>query len=136
MSGFKVHPETLRATTGVEEDIPILQCASTLDDVYMQMYRDAINNHLQSLIRVLELHYNGHGWEILRQQLRNNIPADHPLFSAWLLPERKTLDGTHHLRKELTASVYVGLLFSILIICINDVFCPACIRSLSKSPSL
>ena len=115
MSGTKVHAETLKATTGlgVEEDIPPFLRASTLDDVYTQMYHNAINSHLQPLIRVLELHYNGHGWQILRQQLRNNIPVDHPLFSAWLSPERKTLDGAYHLRKELTASVHVGLLFSI-----------------------
>jgi hypothetical protein len=114
MSGFKVHLETLTATTGVrvEEDmIPPRQCVSTLDDLYAQMYHNAINNHLQPLIRVLGLHYNGHGWQILRQQLRNNIPADHPLFSAWLSPERKTLDIAYHLRKELTANVHVGSAF-------------------------
>ena len=113
LSAFKVHLKTLKATTGVEKDIPPLQCASTLDDVYAQIYHDAINNHLQPLIRVLELHYNGHGWQILRQQLQNNIPADHPLFSAWLSPDKKTLDVAHNLRKELTASVYVGSAFSV-----------------------
>jgi hypothetical protein len=111
MSGFKVHPETLKETTGIEEDIPPLQCASTLDGVYTQMYHDAISTHLQPLIRVLELHYNGLGWEILRQQLRINIPAHHPLFSAWLSPGRETMDGAHHLRKELTENIYVGSAF-------------------------
>ena len=111
MSGFKVHPETLKATTGVEEDFPLQRSCSTLDGVYTQMYHNAINNHLQPLIRVLELHYNGHGWRILRQQLRNNIPADHPLFSAWLSPERKILGGAYHLSNELTENVYVGSFF-------------------------
>ena len=139
MSDFKVHSETLRATTGIGEDrdTPFLRRASTLDDVYTQMYHNAINNHLQPLIRVLELHYNGRGWQILREQLRNNIPVDHPLFSAWLSPEKKTLDGAYHLRKELTASAHVGLLFhlimySVLMMCL----CPGYIWSLSKSYSL
>lgn len=112
MAGLEVHPETLTKTTGVEldSDNPIVIRDCTLDDVYVQMYQTAILNHLQQLIRVLELHYNGLGWEILRQQLRKNIPEDHPLYSAWILPDRKTYPASCHLRRQLLANEWVGLL--------------------------
>jgi hypothetical protein len=96
----------------LDSDNPIVIRDCTLDDVYVQMYQTAILNHLQQLIRVLELHYNGLGWEILRQQLRKNIPEDRPLYSAWILPDRKTYPGSCHLRRQLLANEWVGLLLT------------------------
>ncbi|KAF9524860.1 IucC family-domain-containing protein [Crepidotus variabilis] len=93
--GLRVHPETLRATTGVEFDClkghSII--AKTLDDVYNRTYQTIMLNHFQQLIRVLDLHYNGLGWEIVRQELKKNIPRDHALYDLWLSPESKTLPG-------------------------------------------
>ncbi|KAH9975944.1 hypothetical protein BGW80DRAFT_1457476 [Lactifluus volemus] len=39
---------------------------NTLDDVYTRMYHTMFHNHLQQLVRVLGLHYNGKGWEVIR----------------------------------------------------------------------
>ncbi|KAF8972124.1 IucC family-domain-containing protein [Flammula alnicola] len=103
--GLRVHPQTLKATTGVDIDFLAGHSiiASTLDDVYTRMYHTIVHNHFQQLIRVLGLHYNGLGWEIVRQQLRNNIPREHPLYDAWLSPDRKTLPGKCFMRMRMSS---------------------------------
>ncbi|CAA7267093.1 unnamed protein product [Cyclocybe aegerita] len=105
--GLRIHPETLKATTNVDLDFLAGHSiiAETLDDVYTRMYHTIIHNHFQQLIRVLGLHYNGLGWEIVRQQLRQNIPEDHLLADAWLSPDRKTFPGKCFLRMRM-ASMY------------------------------
>lgn len=102
--GIRVHPETLFASTGVELDVVSGHSiiAPDLDDVYMRLYHTIIHNHLQQLIRVLGLHYNGRGWEIVRRNLMENIPRDHSLYDAWLSPERKTFPGKCFLRMAIT----------------------------------
>lgn len=101
--GLRVHIDTLKATTGVELDFleghSII--ANDLDDVYTRIYHSAIHNHLQQLIRVLGLHYNGRGWEIVRNHLNELIPKDHPLYTAWLSPDRKTLPGKCFVRMRI-----------------------------------
>ena len=76
--------------------------AEDLDDVYTRMYHTVFHNHLQQLIRVLGLHYNGRGWAIVRDLLEDLIPKSHGLYSAWLLPERKTLPGKCYLRMRIS----------------------------------
>ncbi|KIK10167.1 hypothetical protein K443DRAFT_141341 [Laccaria amethystina LaAM-08-1] len=101
--GLRVHRETLLATTGVELDFldghSII--AADLDDVYTRMYHTVFHNHLQQLIRVLGLHYNGRGWKIVRDQLGRSIPPDHPLYKAWLCPDRTSLPGKCFLRMRM-----------------------------------
>ncbi|KAL0581468.1 hypothetical protein V5O48_000622 [Marasmius crinis-equi] len=101
--GIRVQPETLFATTGVRLDAveghSII--APDLDDVYARMYHTVFHNHLQQLIRVLGLHYNGLGWEIVRKHLKENIPHDHSLYKAWLSPERKTFPGKCFMRMRM-----------------------------------
>ncbi|KAF9000708.1 IucC family-domain-containing protein [Cyathus striatus] len=98
--GIRVHPGTLYTTTGVKMDYveghSII--GSTMDDVYTRMYHTIIHNHFQQLIRVLQLHYNGRGWSLVRQRLKDFIPRDHPLYDCWLSPERKTFPGKCFLR--------------------------------------
>ena len=62
------------------------------------MYHTVMHNHLQQLIRVLGLHYNGVGWEIVRRHLREVIPREHGLYTAWLAAERKTFPGKCFMR--------------------------------------
>ncbi|RDB25516.1 Uncharacterized protein y4xN [Hypsizygus marmoreus] len=102
--GLRVHPETLKATTGVELDFLAGHSiiADDLDDVYTRMYHTVFHNHLQQLIRVLGLHYNGRGWEVVRQHLNDLIPKDHGLYNAWLSPERKTLPSKCFLRMRMS----------------------------------
>ncbi|TFK28165.1 hypothetical protein FA15DRAFT_584786 [Coprinopsis marcescibilis] len=102
--GIRVHPPTLKETTGV--DIDFIEGHSIispdLDDVYTRMYHTVFHNHLQQLIRVLDLHYNGKGWALVRAQLRANIPSSHPLYHAWLSPSRTTLPGKCFMRMRLS----------------------------------
>lgn len=103
--GLRVHRETLKETTGVDLDFMTGHSiiADTLDDVYTRMYHTIIHNHFQQLIRVLGLHYNGLGWQVVRDQLRLNIPRDHPLYDAWLSPERKVLPGKCFMRMRMSS---------------------------------
>ncbi|TFK75105.1 hypothetical protein BDN72DRAFT_892460 [Pluteus cervinus] len=102
--GLRVHRETLKDTTGVELDFleghSII--AEDLDDVYTRMYHTVFHNHFQQLIRILDLHYNGVGWALVRQRLEEAIPHGHPLRDAWLSPERKTLPGKCFLRMRMS----------------------------------
>jgi siderophore synthetase component len=103
LGGIHVHPETLRTTTGIEleaaEGHSII--ARDLDDVYGTMYHTAIHSHLQQLIRILELHYNGKGWAIVRKHLKAQIPSDHSLYESWMSPERKTFPGKCLMRMKM-----------------------------------
>ncbi|KAJ7595950.1 IucC family-domain-containing protein [Mycena floridula] len=101
--GIRVHRESLLASTGVALDFveghSII--APDLDDVYARMYHTIIHNHFQQLIRVLGLHYNGKGWEIVRKHFKAQVPADHTLYTAWLSPERKTFPGKCFMRMRM-----------------------------------
>ena len=79
--GLSIHPPTLFSSTGVALDaVPGHSViADKLDDVYVHMYHDMFRNHLQQLVRVLGLHYNGKGWQVIRVRLREAIPPGHAL---------------------------------------------------------
>ncbi|KAF8626421.1 hypothetical protein AX17_006587 [Amanita inopinata Kibby_2008] len=101
--GIRVHSDTLRDSTGVELDFldGHSVIAPDLNDVYTRMYHAAIHNHLQQLIRVLGLHYNGLGWDIIRKYLMDCIPQDHALYASWLSAESKTLPSKCFLRMRM-----------------------------------
>ena len=103
LGAVRVHRETLYASTGVELDcLPGHSIVvPDLDDVYTRAYHAAFQNHLQRLIRVLDLHYNDQGWVIVRKHLMQTIPKDHALYNAWLSPERKTLLSKSFLRMRI-----------------------------------
>lgn len=102
--GLRVHPETLKASTGVDLEFHTGHSiiADDLDDVYTRMYHTVFHNHLQQLIRVLGLHYNGRGWEVVREHLNDVIPKDHGLHTAWLSPERTSLPSKCFLRMRMS----------------------------------
>ena len=102
--GLRIHPETLKASTGVDLDVHEGHSivANDLDDVYTRMYHTLFHNHLQQMIRVLGLHYNGRGWEIVREHLKAVIPEDHALYESWLSPERKELPSKCFLRMRMS----------------------------------
>ena len=105
LEGLRIHPETLYATTGVELDCPPgnRHAVLDLDSVYKRAYTTAIYNHLQRLIRVLDLHYNDQGWEIVRKHLSQSIPKDHQLYDAWLSPESKMVPSKCDLGTRIAA---------------------------------
>ncbi|KAI9599158.1 IucC family-domain-containing protein [Syncephalis fuscata] len=86
--GVKGHQETLKRTVGEELDVLPDSCciAHTLDEVYDLIYHTAIQCHLQSLIRALDLHYSGKGWQIVRDNLCRNVPADSGLYRFFTKP--------------------------------------------------
>jgi len=59
------------------------------------------HNHLQQLVRVLELHYNGKGWQIIRARLQEAIPRGHALEKAWLDEQAKTIPGKCFMRMRM-----------------------------------
>ncbi|KAH9052946.1 IucC family-domain-containing protein [Lactarius deliciosus] len=101
--GLRVHPPTLLKSTGVALDVVPGHSivADTLDDVYMHTYRTVFHNHLQRLVRVLGLHHNGKGWQVIRTRLREAIPPGHALERAWLGKEAKTLEGKCPMRMRM-----------------------------------
>jgi len=75
-----------------------------------------IHNHLQQLVRVLGLHYNGKGWEVIRVRLREAIPRGHALENAWLGDEAKTIAGKCFMRMRMVGAYrhvsFLWLLFA------------------------
>ena len=88
-----VDPPTLLALTGVMLDVVLGHSiiAETLDDVYTRMYHTMFCNHLQQLVHMLGLHYNGKGWDVIHLPLWEAIPCGHALKKAWLGKEAKTI---------------------------------------------
>lgn len=114
--GLRVHPPTLFASTGIELDVfpghSIV--AETIDDVYTRMYHTMFHNHLQQLVRVLGLHYNGKGWQVIRARLREAVPRGHALERAWLGEEAKTIAGKCFMRMRMVGA-YRHVSFLVLV---------------------
>ena len=104
LEGVRIHPETLHASTGVKLDCPARggHNVSDLDHIYRRAYYAGIDNHLQQLIHVLDLHYNDQGWEIVRKHLSQSIPKDDSLYNAWLSPESKMPHKQGFFRSRIT----------------------------------
>lgn len=104
--GLRVHPPSVIASTDLKTLDGIIDpnhsiLADTTEDVHTRLYHTLIHNHLQQLIRVLGLHYNGKGWGIVRRHLEAQIPQDHELRKLWLSPETETLPGKCFMRMRL-----------------------------------
>jgi hypothetical protein len=106
LAGLRIHPPTLKKSTGVDFQFLPGHCvvASTLEEIYPKLYHTFVHNHVQRLIRVLGLHYNGKGWDILRRHMQEHIPADHPLFKLWLDPESRIVQSKGLLRMRMQDS--------------------------------
>ncbi|KAJ7086118.1 IucC family-domain-containing protein [Mycena belliarum] len=111
LGGLRVHPPTMNASLGTDFGFLPGHCVvtDTLEETYPKFYHTLIHNHLQRMIRVLGMHYNGVGWEMLRGHLRNVIPADHGLWKAWM--ETDTVAGKCLMRMRLQ-SVHDKMVFS------------------------
>ncbi|KAK0235809.1 IucC family-domain-containing protein [Armillaria nabsnona] len=113
LGGLRIHPATLAKSTGVDFDFLPGHCVvtSTTEEAYPKFYHTLIHNHLQRLIRLLGMHYNGCGWEILRRHLNSIIPADHELRKVWLDPGSDTVSGKCLMRMRLQG-LYRDMVFS------------------------
>jgi siderophore synthetase component len=106
LGGLRIHPETLCHSTGIDFKFLPGHCVatSTLQETYPKLYHTMVHNHLQRLIRVLRLHYDGSGWEILRRHMEAVIPADHELRDIWLNSARKEVPSKCLLRMRMRDS--------------------------------
>ena len=106
--GLRIHRETLKASTGHDLDVKEGHhvAAKNLEEVYIRAYSSMIQNHLQLLLRTLELHYNGKGWAIVREELQRLVRRDHPLYDAWPAPERMTFPAKCYLRMRMVTIHY------------------------------
>ena len=88
--GVKAHKETVLKTTGEELDMMPESCieAQTLDEVSKLLYHTLFHCQFQRLIRVLDLHYNGVGWEIVRNRMVELIPKEHPMWPTFMDHEK------------------------------------------------
>lgn len=106
---MQIHPPTLIASTDLTTLDGIIPpehtiLADSLDGVYTRLYNTLINNHLQRLIRVLDLHYNGIGWDIVRRHLSEEIPEGHQLRKLWLSEDSEMLPGHYFICTRLQDS--------------------------------
>ncbi|KAG6888931.1 hypothetical protein C0995_004944 [Termitomyces sp. Mi166 len=106
LGGLRVHPETLRLSTGVDFYFLPGHCVATetLEEIYPKFYHTFVHNHIQRLIRVLGLHADGRGWEMLRQHMGTTIPDDHHLRKLWLNPDSKILPSKCLMRMRMRDS--------------------------------
>ncbi|KAJ7116428.1 IucC family-domain-containing protein [Mycena epipterygia] len=111
LGGLRIHPETMNASLGTDFKFLPGHCVvtETLEETYPKFYHTLIHNHLQRLIRVLGMHYNGRGWEMLQGHLANVIPADHGLWKSWM--ETDTVAGKCLMRMRLQG-VHDKMVFS------------------------
>ncbi|KAJ7183178.1 hypothetical protein C8R46DRAFT_1026947 [Mycena filopes] len=111
LGGLRIHPETMNASLGTDFKFLPGHCVvtDTLEETYPKFYHTLIHNHLQRMIRLLGMHYNGVGWEMLRKHLRDVIPQDHGLWKSWM--ETETVAGKCLLRMRLQ-SVHDKMVFS------------------------
>lgn len=88
--GVKVHKESLLKSTGCKLDIMPDSCveAVELDEVPKLLYHTLFHCQFQRLIRVLDLHYNGIGWEIVRNHMGELIPKDHVMWPMFMEKEK------------------------------------------------
>lgn len=106
LGGIRVHPETLAQSTGVDFHFLPGHCvaAKTLTETYLKFYHTFVHNHIQRLIRVLGMHSDGRGWEMLRTHMSAVLPADHELRQIWLNLQNKLLPSKCLMRMRLCDS--------------------------------
>ncbi|KAF8071692.1 IucC family-domain-containing protein [Lyophyllum atratum] len=106
LGGLRVHPETLRRSTGVDFQFLPGHCVvtETLEEIYPKFYHTFVHNHMQRMIRVLGLHDDGRGWEMLREHMGNSIPENHELRKIWLSSDSKLLPSKCLMRMRMRDS--------------------------------
>lgn len=106
LGGLRIHPPTLRESTGVDFQFLPGHCIATetLEETFPKFYHTFVHNHIQRLIRLLGLHYNGRGWEMLRKHMGCVIPEDHPVWKVWMDPTSTTVESKCLMRMRMRDS--------------------------------
>ena len=84
--GISIHRETLKKSCGVDVDVlpNSSVIAESMDLVYNRLYHSLFHTHLQRLIRVLGMHHNGRGWEMVRHYFNELVPKDDPMYAYFM----------------------------------------------------
>ncbi|RDB25517.1 hypothetical protein Hypma_006471 [Hypsizygus marmoreus] len=106
LGGLRIHPETLRQSTGVDFQFLPGHCVvtATLEETYPKFYHTFVHNHMQRLIRILGMHCDGRGWEMLREHMDAVIPAGHELRNIWLNPDCRVVPSKCLMRMRMRDS--------------------------------
>lgn len=106
LGGLRIHPPTLRESTGVDFQFLPGHCVATktLEEIFPKFYHTFVHNHMQRLIRLLGLHYSGRGWEILRNHMEAVIPRHHPVWNVWMNPSSRTVNSKCLMRMRMRDS--------------------------------
>ena len=118
--GVKVHNPTLKETCGVELDVLPDSCvvAHTMDEVYKLLYHTLFHSQFQRLIRVLGMHHNGRGWEMVRKHFVAMVPKGHSMYKFFM--EQDKVPGKCMIRmkiEELYRDVSYLFLFLLVLFC-------------------
>lgn len=106
LGGLRIHPPTLRESTGVDFQFLPGHCVATktLEEIFPKFYHTFVHNHIQRLIRLLGLHHNGVGWEILRKRMEAVIPEEHPVWKVWMDSNSTSVDSKCLMRMRMRDS--------------------------------
>ncbi|KXN81324.1 hypothetical protein AN958_05179 [Leucoagaricus sp. SymC.cos] len=113
LGGLRIDPKTLKESTGVDFQFLPGHCVVTqsLEEASPKFYHTFVHNHIQRLIRLLKLHSNGIGWDLLRKHMASVIPRDHKLWDIWMKPERRRVDSKCLMRMRMKDS-YRDMVYS------------------------
>jgi Ferric iron reductase FhuF-like transporter len=116
LGGLRIHPPTLCKSIGINFEFLPDHCIATktVQDIYPKFYHTYVHNHIQRLTRLLGLHHNGVGWELLRRHMNAVIPIDHELRTLWLSPQSPTVESKCLMRMRLQDS-YRDVSFSLFV---------------------
>lgn len=111
--GIKAHNETLKRTCGVELDVlpDSTVVAETMEECYKLLYHTLFHSQFHRLIRVLDLHHNGRGWELVRKRFKEAVPEDNPMYTYFM--EQQKVPGKCLMRMKLN-ELYRDVSISIL----------------------
>ncbi|CAF1187803.1 unnamed protein product [Adineta steineri] len=84
--GIRIHREQFESTTPFKLDVLPGSCIVTDDimEVYMKLFHCFIQNHMNRLVRALDLHYSRKGWTVVRKAVEKYITVTSPAANAWL----------------------------------------------------
>ncbi|THH15695.1 hypothetical protein EW146_g4821 [Bondarzewia mesenterica] len=103
LGGLRLHPETFTTSIGESFEFLTDHCivTATREEAAKKLYHTLVHNHLQRLIRVLGLHYNGKGWEIVRANMERHVKQDSWLWDVWMSERGQSVAGKCLLRMKI-----------------------------------
>ncbi|KAL1923762.1 uncharacterized protein VTP21DRAFT_8742 [Calcarisporiella thermophila] len=85
--GIEVHAPTLRETTGLTLDVldeKAFVFSEKMSSLYSLVFHALFQCHLHLIIRASDMHYNGEGWRMVREELEATLPRDSDIYRHYL----------------------------------------------------